>query len=216
MIDNKGLTYDELIKVKGRTPQQKKCLKYLFQEGGCLSPCMKDVEYDQMVMEVVKSTDWKKKALNTLGVDEDEVQEVAPIHLEAYDHRLDSSIAQVGKDLKWRSSHYMMTWLFCSSTQVYVWQYTFSMIDSTKQERTEEYFYKDITNFSARTETKEKLVSEKHGCSGNTKLKPRSFDNQLFSIIVPGDKLDCEISEETSIDSTVQGLRAKLREKKNN
>ena len=203
--------------LEGRNEQQQKAIKYFFQYKGCIfGHLMTDQEYEQMVMDIIKSTDWKKKALSKIGVEEEDVQEVQPIHFEGYDYAPKSSLSLFGKDNKWRSSHYQLSWIFCSGTEVYVWQYTFSTIDDTKKERTEEYFYKDITNFSTVTETIEKKVPIKTSCSGGTTFGLKNVDDKQFSIIVPGDRLNCQMEDETNaLEVSIQGLKAKLREKKN-
>ena len=201
---------------KDRTSEQKKAIDYVCHETGCFgSPVVKDEEYDQMVMQKVKATDWKRKALNKLGLDEDQVSEVEPIHLEAFYFDEKSTYARYGKDKKWRSSHYQISWIFASNTHIYLWQYTFSMINDTKKERTEEYFYKDITNFSTSSETVEKETPETVGCLNNKiEWKRKNVDYNKFAVIVPGDKFLCSTEDSEYVEASVQGLKAKLREKK--
>ena len=113
--------------MKGRTEEQKNALKYFYQYKGCIfGHLMTDQEYEQMVVKMINSTDWKKKALAKIGMEEEDVQEVRPIHFEGFDYTPKHSLSLYGKDMKWRSSHYQISWVFCSATQVYVWQYTFS------------------------------------------------------------------------------------------
>ncbi|MBR1514651.1 MAG: hypothetical protein IJ622_10230 [Bacteroidales bacterium] len=203
--------------MKGRTEEQKNALKYFYQYKGCIfGHLMTDQEYEQMVVKMINSTDWKKKALAKIGMEEEDVQEVRPIHFEGFDYTPKNSLSLYGKDMKWRSSHYQISWVFCSATQVYVWQYTFSTIDDTKKERTEEYFYKDITNFSTVTETIEKEVPVKTTCKGDVEFGLKNVEDKQFSIIVPGDRLNCQMEDEDdTLEASIQGLKAKLREKKN-
>ena len=215
MANDKKKELDLLL--KNRTPDQQAALRYFYQMKGCIfGHLLTDQEYEQMVMKIVNSTDWKKKALAKIGMEEADVQEVQPIHLEGYFYPEKNYLALFGKDLKWRSSHYQISWVFCSATQVYVWQYTFSTIDDTKKERTEEYFYKDITNFSTLTETREKDVPLKTTCKGDVEYGLKNVEFKQFSIIVPGDRFNCSMEEENdSLEASIQGLKAKLREKKN-
>jgi hypothetical protein len=203
--------------MKGRTEEQKNALKYFYQYKGCIfGHLMTDQEYEQMVVKMINSTDWKKKALAKIGMEEEDVQEVRPIHFEGFDYTPKHSLSLYGKDMKWRSSHYQISWVFCSATQVYVWQYTFSTIDDTKKERTEEYFYKDITNFSTVTETIEKEVPIKTSCKGEVEFGLKNVEDKQFSIIVPGDRLNCQMEDEDdTVEASIRGLKAKLREKKN-
>ena len=197
---------------KGRTPEQKKCVSYICYETGCFGAKVKDEEYDQLVAQKIQSTDWRRKALNKIGVDESQVNEVEPIHLESFYYD-EKTIARQGVDKKWRSSHYQISWVFASDTHIYIWQYTFSMIDDTKKERTEEYFYKDITNFSTANETVEKDICDIN-CRGKQKWTHKNVDYNEFAVIVPGDKFRCSVEDNEYVESSVQGLKAKLREKK--
>lgn len=202
---------------RDRTPEQKKAIDYVCFETGCFGkPLVNDEEYDQMVMEKVKATDWKRKALNKIGLDEDQVAEVEPIHLEAFNFDNLKARPRRGKDdKKWRSERYQISWVFASDTHVYVWQYTFSMIDDTKNERTEEYFYKDITNFTTIAETQEMETGELVGClKKSIEWKRKTVDYNRFAVTVPGDKFYCSTEDNEYIESSVQGLKAKLREKK--
>jgi len=202
---------------KGRKPDQQKVIRYFVEGGGCLSSGMKDEEYDAMVQAIARGTDWRKKALDKVGVDESQVKEIEPVHFEGY--RFDEGgnyYARKGKDGLWRSSKYQMTWLFFSSTQVYVWQYTFNMDEDGRKERTEEYFYKDITNFSTSSDTVEKPdVLEKVNCKGDATFGRVNIETSEFTIVVPGDKFRCAMKQSDDAERAVQGMKAKLREKKN-
>lgn len=200
---------------KDRTSEQKDAIDYVCYVTGCFGkPLVSDEEYDQMVMAKVKSTNWKERALNKIGLDESQVSEVEPIHLEAF-YFDEKTIDRFGEDKKWRSSRYQISWVFASDTHIYVWQYTFSMINDEKRERTEEYFYKDITNFSTRTGTYEKETGELEGClSKKIEWTRKNVDFNQFVVVVPGDKFECSTEDSEYVESSVQGLKAKLREKK--
>ena len=84
-----------------------------------------------------------------------------------------------------------------------------------KRENTEEYFYKDITNFSTSAETIE-AFRVKNGCFGAKATEEkvnREFSD--FGLIVPGDKFRCSTSNSKNIDQSVSAMKQKLREKKN-
>ena len=152
--------------LKGRTPEQQSVIKYFFGSSGCLSKGLSDDAYESMVMEKAKSVDFKKKAMDKIGLDESELKEVPPVHFEDYVFDAKNAYARFGKDGIWRSSQYQVTWLFFSATQVYVYQYSFNMDEEGKKEKTEEYFYKDITNFSTTSDTTEKETVSNVSCSG--------------------------------------------------
>ena len=200
--------------LKGRTPDQQKIIKYFFGSGGCLSKGLKDEEYESMVMSKAKSVNFKQKALNKIGLDESQVNEVAPIHFEDYLFDDKKAYARRGKDGVWRSSAYQVSWIFFSSTQVYVYQYTFNMDEDGKKENTEEYFYKDITNFSTTSDTVEKESVSKVSCTGKAEYVRTNVDTNRFALVVPGEKFYCAMKQNDYTEKAIQGMKAKLREKK--
>lgn len=169
-----------------------------------------DSEYDQMVLDFLKSNDYKQKALNKIGLDEDQVKEIEPVHFEGflYDKQ---SLAKQGDDGKYRSSKYQVSWLFFSATQVYLYQNTFNMDEDGTKEVTEEYFYKDITNFSTSSDTVETPFYDKD--QGINVLM--NVDSNRFAITVPGDKFYCSLEQTDYTERAIQGMKAMLREKKN-
>jgi len=212
-----NLTSSELKKLcKGRTPEQQTAIRY-FVKGGCLDKKVSDEEYESLVMAKVKSIDFKQKALDKIGLDESQVNEVPPVHFEDYYFATTDDKTKtrecLGKDDLWRSSAYQITWLFFSSTQVYMYQYTINMDEDGKKERTEEYFYKDITNFSTTSESEERIIT-KTNCLGKTQEKRLNVDTTRFTLIVPGDKFYAAMKQNDYTEKAVQGMKAKLREKK--
>lgn len=197
-------------RIKGRSDDQVKVIRYFCNNDGCLSNRMKDEEYDQMVKERLNSMNFKQKALNKIGLDESEVQEIEPVHFEGFKYGK-NTLSRLGKDNMWRSSSYQVTWLFFSSTQVYLYQYTFNMDEDGKRESTEEYFYKDITNFSTSSDTEETPMYDP--AKKETVLK--NIDSNRFALTVPGDKFYCAMSQNEYSERAIQAMKAKLREKKN-
>lgn len=204
--------------LKGRNPEQKKVIKYFYGEGGCLSfifPGLKDEEYEALVMARVKSMDFKQKALSKIGLDESQVSEIEPVHFEGYLFDDKNSYAKlIKKEKHYKSSAFQITWIFFSSSQIYVYQYTFNMDNDTKKEKTEEYFYKDITNFSGSSDTVEKWVPDKVSCKGEVSYARKNVDENRFAIVVPGDKFYCAMDQNDYSERAIQGMKAKLRENK--
>lgn len=195
---------------KGKNEDQKKVIRYRY--GGLfVFGKMTDAEYDQHVQDVMKKLNIRQKALNKIGLDEDQLREIDPVCLEGYS----SQNAFVGKDDLLRSTIYEMAWLFFSDTQVYMYRCSIDMTSDNKKENTEEYFYKDITNFSTSSETIE-AFKVKNGCFGAKETEEklnREFSD--FGLIVPGDKFRCSTSNSKNIDQSVSAMKQKLREKKN-
>lgn len=86
------------------------------------------------------------------------------------------------------------------------------MTSDAKKESTEEYFYKDITNFSTSSETTD--VNQPVGCNGKDFMKVQR-EYSRFGIVVPGDKFFCSTSGVADVDTSVNAMKQKLREKKN-
>ena len=199
--------------LKGRTPEQQKVIKYFYGAKGCLSKGMSDQEYESMVLAKAKSIDFKQKALGKIGLDESQVNEVAPIHFENYLFDDKKAFALRGNDSIWRSSMYQISWIFASTTHIYVYQYTFNMDEDGKKESTEEYAYKNISGFATSTDTVEKEVVSKVSCSGKTTYIRTSVDSNLFVLSAMGDKFKCAMKQDDYTEKAIQGIKAKLREK---
>ena len=200
-------------RIKGRNADQQAAIRYLHNEDACL--CKKpisDKEYEMLVAKILSANDFRKKALNKIGLDEDQVKEIEPVHFENYLFDKDAeTVTKRGADGIWRSSKYQVTWLFFSDTHVYAYQYTFCLDQDGRKERTEEYFYKDVTNFSTVSETKEVPQFDPE----QQKNFLVNVDTTEFVITVPGDKFYCSMVQNGYTEASVQGMKAKLREKKN-
>ncbi|MDR0726006.1 MAG: hypothetical protein LBF59_08390 [Prevotellaceae bacterium] len=195
---------------KGRSAEQRQALRYFFNDG-CLQKKVSDETYDAMVEARIKSLNAKAKAMAKIGLDESELKEIEPVHFEGYCFEQKKTYSKRGKDGKWRSSAYQISWLFFSVTQVYLYQYTFNMDEDGKKEATEEYFYKDITNFSTSSDT----VETPYWDAKQKKVLLENVDRNRFSLVVPGDKFYCSMVQNEYTERAIQGMKAKLREKKN-
>jgi hypothetical protein len=201
--------------LQGRSPEQQKVIKYFMAPEGCFSKNISDEEYDQLVQSKYAGLNLKQRALDKTGVDESQVNEISPCEFRHW-HFDKNTLQKRGKDGRFRSSAYQVTWLLFSDKQVYVYQYTFNMNEDGKKERTEEYFYKDITNFSTSSESEEKEYWEAgKGCLNKVPTVTRkNIDHDVFYLIVPGDKFGCDIASVEDSSNVIQAMKAKLREKK--
>lgn len=194
---------------KNRNDEQKKVIRYFAVEG-CLSKTMNDTQYDELVKTTVSKQDFKKKALEKIGLDESELKEIDPVHFEGWAYGNNISYAKRGKDGNWRSSAYQISWLFFSSKQVYLYQNTIHFDKDDKKVATEEYFYKDITNFSTSTDT----VETPYWDPKQKKSLLENIDSNRFALTVPGDKFYCSLEQNDYTERAIQAMKAKLREKK--
>ena len=195
----------------GKTKEQQDVIKYFYGPGGFLTKRISDAEYDAMVSAVVNRTDFKQKAINKFGIDESEVQEIKPVNLVGY--RFAGNVwSKKGGDGAWRSSAYEVAWILCSSSQLYAYKHTFNMDETKTSEKAEEYFYKDITNL---TEVNQSVESKKFE---DGKEGKQTVDTTVFSIAVPGidasERFSSSYFENEETKRALQGLKAKLREKK--
>ena len=210
-------------RLKGKTPEQEKVIRYFTGiKKGCFGKLMKDEEYSAMVVDYLAQNNYfKQKAIAKIGLDESEISLIEPVCIRGYlfDHK--NAFVKCGEDNYWRSSAYQVSWLFFSETQVYLYQTIFNMDENGKKESCEEYFYKDIVNFSSTEESVEKeiWVTPKAGCMNRNplpKLEIKTVDSVRLSIVVPGDKMYCAADvQDDSFETSIKGMRALLREKKN-
>ena len=210
-----GASGDLKSKLKGRNPDQQQIIHYFCDERGCLKKGVPDSEFDANKERQIAALNLKKKALGKLGIDEDQVKEVDPIMLEGPVYK--DTYKMRGADNIRRYSGYQITYIFCSSDQVYVYQYTIHLDSDEKKERAEEYFYKDITNFTTVDDTEEFdfEVTKGSGCLAKTEEQKIKVDTAEFKIVVPGDAFLCSMIPNDETEGKIQALKAKLREKKN-
>lgn len=187
---------------KKKTKNQQEVIKYFVDEG-CLSKTISDEEYMSMIREKLNGLNLKQKALDKIGLDEDEVSEIPPVMFKGFIYN--NAYAKRRADGIWVSSTYQVSWVFFSSTQIYLYTYTFNMADDKKIEQTDEFFYKDVTSFSttSETETAHKFIDEKF-----------EVETNKFAMVVPGDKLYMSMDGVEDSDSIIQAMKQKLREKK--
>jgi hypothetical protein len=187
----------------GKTPEQAAVIKYFVQQEGCLKKNMPDDEYRSMVNARKNSLNLKKKALDKIGLDEDQVNEISPAMFEGYVFK--NAYAKQLANGHWVSSAYQVTWIFFGSDQVYFYSYTFNMDEDKKSEATDEYFYKDVTSFSTMSETeKTKSINGQE----------REVESSKFSMGVSGEKIKVSMDGDSNAEAKIQGMKQKLREKK--
>lgn len=204
--------------MRGKTSGQQAIIKFFYgADGGCLSSGMTVQQYEEKVNARLRKLNTKQMALKKLGIDEDEVREIEPVSFEGYifTDKSDNLVARASSNT-WVSSDYQITWLFFGEKELFIYQYSFSMTSDSKRENTMQYFYQDVTNFAAASDTHQKWVSEpKGGCAGGNEYRQVSTDADEFKIVVPGDTLRCSMTPTDSTDAAIRGMRNKLREMKN-
>ena len=97
----------EALKLKERNADQKKVIRY-FLNNGCVSKHISDQEYQKMLDRRLAQFDFRKMALDKIGLDESELQEIAPVTF--HDWLVDkTTYGRQGKDYKWRYSGYQVS-----------------------------------------------------------------------------------------------------------
>ena len=194
--------------------QQKKAERY-FKDRGIWGKILglKDDAYDQMVLDRLNSLDLRRKAIAKTGLDEDQLKEIAPVFIHGYNfHDVSPDYTCVGTDSRLRSAMYDAAWLLFSDTHVYMYTYTFDMTSASKKtEKTEEFFYKDITSFSTTNETAEFV---KLGWAGQKTKEKYTREYSRFALAVAGDKFYCSTTGAPDAERSISAMKQKLREKK--
>lgn len=161
-----------------------------------------DEEIDAAVTSQLK--DMKARALRKLGVDEDEVSEIAPITFDGYVYN--KALIKQGKDGKYRSSKYQAVMFFFSSNEVHCFTYDFSIVESSQKESTDVYFYKDIVSVSTQTEGTEYSVG---------KGKSSQFDYEYFKLTTTGGtSISCAVRNIDDAQRSINGMRSLIKNKK--
>lgn len=157
-----------------------------------------DLEYQKGMTDVVK------KGLDKLGIDEEEVKLIDPIviHGPYYKNIVSGYYTRKGEDNRWRSSNYEVTVLYFSEKQVYSYNYRFSIVNSEKNESTDEYFYKDIVSVSTSSDT-------------ITTNNNETFNLEYFKLTTSGGtSISCAIWDMGEVEKSIRGMKQLLREKK--
>ena len=198
---------------RGKTKEQQDIAKNFFGIGqqnksSCLSKPMSLEEFDKLVDAKKTAFNVKKKGLAKLGIDENQVREINPVNFWGFDKKKSVSIRNN------RGNCITETWLFFSETQIYIYSFTFDMISQNTSEKTEEYFYKDITNFSSYDESIEKnIYVAGSGCKQATFAKG-IVEYAEFKVVVPGESFFTPVIANDETEKKVQAMKQKLREKK--
>lgn len=203
-----------------RNKEQQRIFEYLTEEPhGCFKKWMTDEKFAKLIDTKLEALKLKDKAMSKIGLDIEEVNEIAPVNF--VDFVLEDAYVRKTEFGDYVSNYIQSTWLFFSSTQVYLYTYTLWLDRDKKKEDTLEYFYKDITAMSTsskESKTKSVLSYKKGGCFGGKKVSLANteiIETTKFQLTVPGDKLLVSMKASEQNEACVQAMKQKLREKKN-
>ena len=207
----------EAIKEKKCTPEQVTAWRYFTnpEKDGCLSKWnhVSDAEFEKMVEDQLAKNGLltPARALKKLGLEPEDVSDFEPIRMDDYIPVMTTAenLYKEGADKVLRTSNYQVTWILCSKDEVYVYQCTFSLIEDDKIDKGEEYFFKDVTNFST-TEVSDEITIK----GDDDQVKKYKLEKTKFRITVPGDKIECAMALNDETERNIKRLKQLLREKK--
>lgn len=164
-----------------------------------------DEDIDNLVASQLSNL--KERAMRKLGVDEDEVSEVAPISFDGYVYN--NAQIKCGKDGKFRSNKYEAVMFFFSANEVHCYTYNFCITDGTQRESTDVYFYKDLVSVSTQTDGKEFVDHSKK------KAKTVKFDYEYFKLTTTGGtSISCSVRDVDTAQRSINGMRTLIKTKK--
>ncbi|CAG7654004.1 hypothetical protein ACFQI7_32105 [Paenibacillus allorhizosphaerae] len=165
-----------------------------------------DAEIDAICKSEIENA--VKKGLSKIGIDEEQVQLIEPIVINGpcFENIAKEYLTKKGKDGRLRSSNYEFAVLLFSENQVYSYNYRFSLIENERNEKTDEYFYKDIVSVSTSSDN----VKTK-----NKKGKEEVFNLEYFRLTTSGGtSISCSVWDVGGTERSIQGMKQLLREKK--
>ena len=201
---------------KGKTPEQKNCIDFLYAlNNGCLTKGsnMTMQQYMGIVQAKCQALNSQARAMEKIGLDPSQIQEIPPIVLSSFVYD-DDCLIHVDNNIA-VSSQYSITWIFFSATQMYTYKYIFDTTSDNTWEMTKDFFYTDITCFSTEQAVKEKIdVAAGTGCLKTESVTKNHYVVDTLEVIVPGAKYAFSLRNSPSIQQSIQAAKAMLREKK--
>lgn len=143
-----------------------------------------------------------ENVLGQLGVDEDDVKEIAPVHFEGFKYQ--DAFVKTNMKKQLVSSIYETSWLFFSPNQIFVYKATMNLFDNTIHVVADEFFYRDIVSFSTLTDRE----------AANTGM---NIPMDSFSMLNSGgERFTCSMTNVPDAKTSIDGMKQLLREKKGN
>lgn len=184
---------------RGKNQEQTDVITYFVRQG-CGAKTITDDQYYNIVANKRNQYNSMQRALNKIGLDEEEIQEIPPVYFEGFVS--DNAFAKQNNYGKWVSSTYEITWIFFSNSQVHIYKCRFNLDDDNKKEITDEYFYKDVTSFTTLSEEQTTRFGKK-------------VPTEVFRMRGAGIDFICSLTEMQDFETSIRGMKQKLREKKN-
>jgi len=176
-----------------------------------------DQEIDQAAIQL--SGGLKQRALDELGLDEDQVKEIPPVSFWGWnfgESSLDDAANRnamdvCGKDLKWRSPIIDITWLFFTKTEIRIYKKTCSLVSNLAKEDTETYYYKKIDNVKTQSKDVQLVDRRTNQEIPGQKVKMET----IMWNTMGGDKVYLSVQDSILAKNTVAAVRNLVNEKNN-
>ena len=162
-----------------------------------------DADYDREIENYIANLE--TLALDKLGLDESEVNEIAPIILGGYEFDGVEKVKK-GNDGKWRSNIYKVAVLFFSLNELHSYSMRFNTLQEEKNESTDVYFYQDVVSVSTSSLTFKVKIDEQENTINNEAFKLTTKGGTSFSVNI--------LKNQQYAQESVNAMRALLREKK--
>ena len=141
----------------------------------------------------------QQRALNKLGLDIEEVKEIAPISFHGYDYK--GALVKQGKDNLYRSSKYEAVMFFFAADDVHCYTYNFSITEDWHRDKTDVYFYKDLVSVSTQTD--------------NMTVGTLKFDYEYFKLTTAGGtSISCNVRNANDSQRSINAMRQLILAKK--
>ncbi len=206
---------------KGKTREQREIINFLYTDsngcgcGNIVTSKMTIEEYEQIVAKKLYNLDLRQRAIEKIGLDESEIEEIEPIPLSGYvfENKNDIILVKAVKD-RAVSSRFSVTWIFFSKTQMYTYTYTFETISDNVWETTRDYFYQDVTCMTMVQRVVEKIDVIKSGCLSTESVIKNNFLVDTLEIVVPGASYSFSMRNNEDLERSLRAAKAMLRERK--
>ena len=185
---------------EGKSQFQQNIIIYFLRRCKLKMPITDD-DFDGFISRFRNDYNSVENVLGQLGVDEDEVKEIAPVHFEGFKYQDAFIKTNIKKQLV--SSIYEISWLLFSSNRIHVYKATLNLLENSVHVVADEFFYRDIVSFSTLTD--------------------REFENNENDIFMDsfsmlnsgGERFTCSMTNVPDAKTSIDGMKQLLSEKKN-
>lgn len=186
---------------EGKSQFQQNIIIYYLRRCKLKMPITDD-DFDGFISWFSNVYNSAENVLDQLGVDEDEVKEIAPVHFEGFKYQ--DAFVKTNMKKQLVSSIYETSWLFFSPNQIFVYKATMNLFDNTIHVVADEFFYRDIVSFSTLTDRE----------AANTGM---NIPMDSFSMLNSGgERFTCSMTNVPDAKTSIDGMKQLLREKKGN